>query len=211
MTARIIDGKQLAEKLKLQLVPQLARLKEQGIVPSLTVILVGDDPASQVYVNHKANTFNKLGLTSSVETYPAQMTEAELLERIHTLNNDPAINGILVQLPLPPHFNADTVIEAISPAKDVDGFHVSNAGALMIGKPTFIPCTPYGVMKMLEDEQVNIRGAEAVGPGLCHGQRQGDDERLRQGASRQPGSPCRLPRRRPALSAITIFTASGVY
>ncbi len=162
MTARIIDGKQLAEKLKLQMVPHLARLKEQGIVPSLTVILVGDDPASQVYVNHKANTFKKLGLISSVETYPAQMTEAELLDRIRTLNNDASVNGILVQLPLPPHFNADTVIEAISPAKDVDGFHVSNAGALMIGKPTFIPCTPYGIMKMLEDEQVTIRGAEAV-------------------------------------------------
>lgn len=162
MTARIIDGKQLAEKLKLQMIPHLARLKEQGIIPSLTVILVGDDPASQVYVNHKANTFKKLGLISSVETYPAQMTEAELLERISTLNNDASVNGILVQLPLPPHFNADTVIEAISPAKDVDGFHVSNAGALMIGKPTFIPCTPYGIMKMLEDEQVTIRGAEAV-------------------------------------------------
>ncbi|AFK62499.1 bifunctional 5,10-methylene-tetrahydrofolate dehydrogenase/ 5,10-methylene-tetrahydrofolate cyclohydrolase [Advenella kashmirensis WT001] len=162
MTARIIDGKQLAEKLKLQMVPHLARLKEQSIVPSLTVILVGDDPASQVYVNHKANTFKKLGLISSVETYPAQMTEAELLDRIRTLNNDASVNGILVQLPLPPHFNADTVIEAISPAKDVDGFHVSNAGALMIGKPTFIPCTPYGIMKMLEDEQVTIRGAEAV-------------------------------------------------
>lgn len=90
------------------------------------------------------------------------MTEAELLDRIRTLNNDASVNGILVQLPLPPHFNADTVIEAISPAKDVDGFHVSNAGALMIGKPTFIPCTPYGIMKMLEDEQVTIRGAEAV-------------------------------------------------
>jgi len=162
MTARIIDGKQLAEKLKLELVPRLASLKEQGIVPSLTVILVGDDPASQVYVNHKANTFNKLGLVSSVETYPATMTETELLARIQTLNNDASVNGILVQLPLPPHFNADTVIEAISPAKDVDGFHVSNAGALMIGKPTFIPCTPFGVMKMLEDQQVTIRGAEAV-------------------------------------------------
>ena len=162
MSARIIDGKQLAEKLKLELSPRLAQLKDQGIVPSLTVILVGDDPASQVYVRHKANTFTKLGLTSSVETYPASMTEPELLERIHVLNADPSVNGILVQLPLPPHFNADTVIEAISPAKDVDGFHVSNAGALMIGKPTFIPCTPFGVMKMLEDQQVNLRGAEAV-------------------------------------------------
>ncbi len=162
MSARIIDGKQLAEKLKLELAPRLAQLKDQGIVPSLTVILVGDDPASQVYVRHKANTFTKLGLTSSVEAYPASMTEPALLERIHTLNADPSVNGILVQLPLPSHFNADTVIEAISPAKDVDGFHVSNAGALMIGKPTFIPCTPYGVMRMLEDQQVNLRGAEAV-------------------------------------------------
>lgn len=162
MTARIIDGKQLAEKLKLELVPHLASLKEKGIVPSLTVILVGDDPASQVYVNHKANTFRKLGLTSSVETYPASLTESELLARIRTLNDDPSVNGILVQLPLPPHFNSDTVIEAISPTKDVDGFHVSNAGALMTGKPTFIPCTPFGVMKMLEDQQVTIRGAEAV-------------------------------------------------
>src|SRR5690606_30867937 len=120
MSARIIDGKQLAEKLKLELAPRLAQLKDQGIVPSLTVILVGDDPASQVYVRHKANTFTKLGLTSSVEAYPASMTEPALLERIHTLNADPSVNGILVQLPLPSHFNADTVIEAISPAKDVD-------------------------------------------------------------------------------------------
>ncbi len=162
MTARIIDGKKLAETIKQNLADRINALKEKNIIPGLTVILVGDDPASQVYVRNKANTFTKLGLNSSVEQYPANLTEEALCDRIRELNNDPAVHGILVQLPLPPHLESNKVIETISPQKDVDGFHISNAGALMTGRPLFIPCTPYGIMKMLESENVELRGAEAV-------------------------------------------------
>ncbi|NLY34896.1 MAG: bifunctional methylenetetrahydrofolate dehydrogenase/methenyltetrahydrofolate cyclohydrolase FolD [Alcaligenaceae bacterium] len=162
MTARIIDGKKLAETIKLNLADRINALKEKDIIPGLTVILVGDDPASQVYVRNKANTFTKLGLNSSVEQYPASLSEEALCNRIRELNNDPSVHGILVQLPLPANLDASKVIETISPEKDVDGFHISNAGALMTGRPLFIPCTPYGVMKMLESEKVELRGAEAV-------------------------------------------------
>lgn len=162
MTARIIDGKKLAETIKLNLADRINALKEKDIIPGLTVILVGDDPASQVYVRNKANTFTKLGLNSSVEQYPASLSEEALCDRIRELNNDPSVHGILVQLPLPANLDANKVIETISPKKDVDGFHISNAGALMTGRPLFIPCTPYGVMKMLESENVELRGAEAV-------------------------------------------------
>ena len=162
MTARIIDGKKLAETIKLDLADRINALKEKDIIPGLTVILVGDDPASQVYVRNKANTFTKLGLNSSVEQYPTSLSEEALCERIRELNNDPSVHGILVQLPLPANLDANKVIETISPEKDVDGFHISNAGALMTGRPLFIPCTPYGVMKMLESEKVELRGAEAV-------------------------------------------------
>ncbi|WKU18416.1 bifunctional methylenetetrahydrofolate dehydrogenase/methenyltetrahydrofolate cyclohydrolase FolD [Advenella alkanexedens] len=162
MTARIIDGKKLAETIKQNLAERINALKEKNIIPGLTVILVGDDPASQVYVRNKANTFTKLGLNSSVEQYPASLSEEALCNRIRELNNDPSVHGILVQLPLPANLDANKVIETISPEKDVDGFHISNAGALMTGRPLFIPCTPYGVMKMLESENVELRGAEAV-------------------------------------------------
>lgn len=162
MTARIIDGKKLAETIKQNLAERINALKEKNIIPGLTVILVGDDPASQVYVRNKANTFTKLGLNSSVEQYPASLSEEALCNRIRELNNDPSVHGILVQLPLPANLDANKVIETISPEKDVDGFHISNAGALMTGCPLFIPCTPYGVMKMLESENVELRGAEAV-------------------------------------------------
>ena len=126
------------------------------------MVLVGEDPASQVYVRNKVAACEKAGLHSVKEQYPADMTEADLLARIDTLNRDPAIHGILVQLPLPKHMDAHKVIEAIAAEKDVDGFHVSNAGLLMTGQPLFRPCTPYGVMKMLESEGVALRGAEAV-------------------------------------------------
>lgn len=162
MTARIIDGKKLAETIKQNLAERINALKEKNIIPGLTVILVGDDPASQVYVRNKANTFTKLGLNSSVEQYPASLSEEALCNRIRELNNDPSVHGILVQLPLPANLDTNKVIETISPEKDVDGFHISNAGALMTGRPLFIPCTPYGVMKMLESENVELRGAEAV-------------------------------------------------
>ena len=162
MTGRIIDGVALANKIKTDVAIRATTLTEQGVKPGLAVILVGADPASQVYVRNKVSACEKAGLHSVFEQYDDSMSEADLLGRIHALNNDPAIHGILVQLPLPIHINAHRVIETISAQKDVDGFHISNAGLLMTGAPLFRPCTPYGVMKMLESENVVIRGAVAV-------------------------------------------------
>ncbi|MDO5667325.1 MAG: bifunctional methylenetetrahydrofolate dehydrogenase/methenyltetrahydrofolate cyclohydrolase FolD [Alcaligenaceae bacterium] len=162
MNAKIIDGKALSEKIKQDLVPTIEALKEKGITPSLTVVLVGEDPASQVYVRNKHNTFIKMGLDSDVVTLPADISQDDLLAKIHQLNDDPKVNGILVQLPLPGHLDSQLVIQNIQSAKDVDGFHRLNAGALMTGQPQLIPCTPYGIMKMLEDQGVQLRGAEAV-------------------------------------------------
>jgi methylenetetrahydrofolate dehydrogenase (NADP+) / methenyltetrahydrofolate cyclohydrolase len=137
-------------------------LKARGLTPGLAVVLVGDNPASQVYVRNKVKACSDAGLHSVLEKYDASMTEAELLARVDALNNDPSIHGILVQLPLPAHIDAHKVIEAISPTKDVDGFHVASAGALMVGQPGFWPCTPYGCMKMLESIGYNLRGKHAV-------------------------------------------------
>lgn len=162
MTARIIDGSALSQRIRDEVAYRVAELAKQGVRPGLAVVLVGDNPASQVYVRNKVLACEKAGLHSVKEQYPATMSEAELLQRIAVLNGDPTIHGILVQLPLPPHMDAHKVIEAIAPEKDVDGFHVSNAGLLMTGQPLFRPCTPYGVMKMLEAEGVALRGAEAV-------------------------------------------------
>jgi methylenetetrahydrofolate dehydrogenase (NADP+)/methenyltetrahydrofolate cyclohydrolase len=162
MSARIIDGKALSAKIREEVAERVAALKAKGVAPGLAVVLVGEDPASQVYVRNKVEACQKAGLHSVKEQYPADMSEAELLARIDALNADPAIHGILVQLPLPKHMNAHKVIEAIASEKDVDGFHVSNAGLLMTGQPLFRPCTPYGVMKMLEADGVALRGAEAV-------------------------------------------------
>lgn len=162
MTARIIDGAALSLRIREEVAQRVAALSAKGTRPGLAVVLVGADPASQVYVRNKVAACEKAGLHSVKEQYPAEMTEAELLARIDVLNQDPAIHGILVQLPLPKHMDAHKVIEAIAPEKDVDGFHISNAGLLMTGQPLFRPCTPYGVMKMLESEGVALRGAEAV-------------------------------------------------
>ncbi|MDY3331885.1 MAG: bifunctional methylenetetrahydrofolate dehydrogenase/methenyltetrahydrofolate cyclohydrolase FolD [Pelistega sp.] len=162
MTATVIDGKALANQIKEDLAQRIDALKNKGVIPALTVILVGDDPASAVYVNSKHNTFTQLGLKSEVLRFPADTSQEDLLNKIRELNNDKDLHGILVQLPLPKHIDTNTVIDTISPEKDVDGFHVSNAGALMTGNPRFIPCTPYGVMKMLESQKVNLKGAEAV-------------------------------------------------
>jgi len=162
MTARIIDGVALAATIKEDVSVRTAKLIKQGIKPGLAVILVGADPASQVYVRNKAAACQKAGLHSIVEQYGEDFSEADLLARIEALNNDSAIHGILVQMPLPKHIDSHRVIEAIAAAKDVDGFHVTNAGLLMTGAPLFIPCTPYGVLKMLESEKVTIRGAVAV-------------------------------------------------
>ncbi|ARP94354.1 bifunctional methylenetetrahydrofolate dehydrogenase/methenyltetrahydrofolate cyclohydrolase FolD [Bordetella genomosp. 13] len=162
MTARIIDGNALSARIRDEVAQRARNLSERGMRPGLAVVLVGEDPASQVYVRNKVAACEKAGLHSVKEQYPADMTEAELLARIDALNRDPSIHGILVQLPLPAHMSSHKVIEAIASEKDVDGFHISNAGLLMTGQPLFRPCTPYGVMKMLESEGVALRGAEAV-------------------------------------------------
>lgn len=162
MTARIIDGAALSQRIREEVAERVQALVARGTRPGLAVVLVGEDPASQVYVRNKVAACEKAGLHSIKEQYPLDMTESELLARIDVLNKDPSIHGILVQLPLPAHMNAHKVIEAIAAEKDVDGFHISNAGLLMTGQPLFRPCTPYGVMKMLESEGVTLRGAEAV-------------------------------------------------
>ena len=162
MTAHIIDGKALAAQIRTEVTQRVAAIKAQGITPGLAVILVGDNPASQVYVRNKVKACSDCGMHSVLEKYDATMSEAALLERVHALNADPAIHGILVQLPLPAHIDAQKVIETISPAKDVDGFHIASAGALMTGMPGFWPCTPYGCMKMLESIGYKLRGKHAV-------------------------------------------------
>ncbi|MFT0548310.1 bifunctional methylenetetrahydrofolate dehydrogenase/methenyltetrahydrofolate cyclohydrolase FolD [Allopusillimonas ginsengisoli] len=162
MSARIIDGKTLADSVKADVAVRVQQLKQQGVVPGLAVVLVGGDPASQVYVRNKAAACEKAGLHSSVIRLDADISEAQLLDEVRKLNNDDTIHGILVQLPLPGHMNAARVIETIDARKDVDGFHVSNAGLLMTGQPLFRPCTPYGIMKMLESEKVSLWGAEVV-------------------------------------------------
>ena len=160
--AQLIDGNALSKQLRFEVAQRAAALKARGITPGLAVILVGENPASQVYVRNKVKACEDSGLHSVLEKYDASMSEAELLVRIAALNADPAIHGILVQLPLPAHIDAHKVIEAISPAKDVDGFHVASAGALMVGQPGFWPCTPYGCMKMLESIGYDLKGKHAV-------------------------------------------------
>ncbi|CAG0987121.1 methylenetetrahydrofolate dehydrogenase (NADP+) / methenyltetrahydrofolate cyclohydrolase [Rhodocyclaceae bacterium] len=163
MTARILDGNALAAEVRAQLAEKAAALKAtQGVTPCLAVILVGEDPASQVYERNTVAACEKAGFRSIKETYPPNVEPAEVLAKIAQLNADPSVHGILVQLPLPRQFDADAVLEAIAPEKDVDGFHAENVGALMQGNPRFIPCTPYGVMKMLEAGGVPLKGAEAV-------------------------------------------------
>ncbi len=162
MTAQLIDGNQLSKQLRTEVATRAQALKARGITPGLAVVLVGDNPASQVYVRNKVKACEDSGLHSVLEKYDANMTEAALLARVEALNKDPAIHGILVQLPLPEHIDAQKVIEAISPAKDVDGFHIASAGALMTGMPGFWPCTPYGCMKMLESIGYDLKGKHAV-------------------------------------------------
>jgi methylenetetrahydrofolate dehydrogenase (NADP+)/methenyltetrahydrofolate cyclohydrolase len=162
MTARLIDGLALSHQLRTGVAQRAAALTAGGTRPGLAVVLVGDDPASQVYVRNKVKACADAGLHSVLERYPASMTETELLARIHALNADAAIHGILVQLPLPAHLDAHKVIESVAPQKDVDGFHVASAGALMVGQPGFKPCTPYGCMKMLEHIGCDPRGKHAV-------------------------------------------------
>ena len=162
MTAQLIDGNALAKKVREEVAGRTAALKAKGIQPHLAILLVGDDPASQVYVKHKVADSEQTGLKATLERHPASMTEADLLARIRALNADASVHGILVQLPLPKHMDSHKVIETISPAKDVDGFHVASAGALMVGQPGFWPCTPYGCLKMLDAIGCDVRGKNAV-------------------------------------------------
>ena len=162
MTAQTIDGNALSRQLRADVQKRVAHLRARGTTPGLAVVLVGDNPASQVYVRNKVKACEDAGLHSVLEKYDAAFSEADLLARLDALNRDPAIHGILVQLPLPAHIDAQKVIEAISPAKDVDGFHIASAGALMTGMPGFWPCTPYGCMKMLESIGCDLRGKHAV-------------------------------------------------
>jgi methylenetetrahydrofolate dehydrogenase (NADP+)/methenyltetrahydrofolate cyclohydrolase len=162
MTAHLIDGTALSKQLRAEVAERAAALTAGGMKPGLAVILVGDDPASAVYVRNKVKACHDSGLHSVFEKYDATLSEAELLSRIEALNEDPAIHGILVQMPLPRHIDPHKVIETISPLKDVDGFHVSSAGALLVGQPGFKACTPYGCMKLIESTGQAIKGKHAV-------------------------------------------------
>ena len=162
MTAQLIDGNALSRQLRADVAARVTALKAKGITPGLAVILVGDDPASQVYVRNKVKACEDTGMHSVLERYGADMSEAHLLARIEALNNDPGIHGILVQMPLPKHLDPHKVIEAVSTAKDVDGYSVQSAGELMTGLPGFRSCTPYGCMKMLESIRYDLKGKNAV-------------------------------------------------
>lgn len=162
MPAQLINGNLLSQQLRQDVAARAAALTAKGKQPGLAVILVGDDPASQVYVKNKVKACQDNGLYSVFEKYDASLAEADLLVRIEALNVDPRIHGILVQMPLPKHINPHKVIEAISPKKDVDGYSVLSAGELMTALPGFRPCTPYGCMKMIESTGMDLRGKHAV-------------------------------------------------
>ncbi|NVJ96196.1 MAG: bifunctional methylenetetrahydrofolate dehydrogenase/methenyltetrahydrofolate cyclohydrolase FolD, partial [Marivivens sp.] len=163
MSATVIDGKAFAASVREKVAGHVARLKEeQGIVPGLAVVLVGEDPASQVYVRSKGKQTVEVGMKSFEYKLPDSTTEDELLAVIDKLNNDPQVHGILVQLPLPSHMNSDLVINAIDPAKDVDGFHISNVGLLGTGQKSMVPCTPLGCLMMLRDHHGSLSGLNAV-------------------------------------------------
>ena len=163
MTAQLIDGKAFAARVRGQVAEHVARLKQDhGIVPGLAVVLVGEDPASQVYVRSKGKQTVEVGMTSFEHKLDASVSEEELIAVIDQLNADPAVHGILVQLPLPKHLNEDLVIGRINPAKDVDGFHISNVGLLGTGQKSMVPCTPLGCLMMLRDHFGSLSGCEAV-------------------------------------------------
>jgi methylenetetrahydrofolate dehydrogenase (NADP+)/methenyltetrahydrofolate cyclohydrolase len=158
MTAKIIDGIAIAREVRIGIAARAAVLKSHGIVPALTVILVGDDPASSIYVRNKVRACGEVGIKSEVVRLPADESEESLLAHIRILNDAPDVHGILVQLPLPPQISPRRVLETISVAKDVDGFHLYNVGGLVIGQTVFPPCTPYGVKKILEHEGIDLEG-----------------------------------------------------
>ena len=162
MTAQIINGKEIAEAVRQEIRNEVAELKEKGYVPGLAVILVGDNQASQTYVRNKEKACLDLGMNSVLIRKPATLSQEELIENIKELNQDDSIHGILVQLPLPKHINETAIIEAISPEKDVDGFHPINIGRMMTGQDAFLPCTPYGVMVMLQHINYDLEGKHVV-------------------------------------------------
>lgn len=162
MSATLIDGKAVSQKIKTGIVRRVEQLAQKGIVPGLAVVLVGDDPASHTYVSSKKRTCEALGMRSDLLHFPASLPEEELLDVIEKLNKDPEIHGILVQLPLPEHIDEFKVIVAINPEKDVDGFHPVSVGNMMIGRETFLPCTPHGIMKLLDEYGVDPSGKHAV-------------------------------------------------
>ncbi len=159
---KIIDGKAIAAEIREEIAADVVALKEQGVTPGLAVVLVGDDPASRVYVTMKEKACEKAGIFSDEHKLPAETTEAQLLALIEELNNDQRIDGILVQLPLPDHIDESKILESISPVKDADGFHPYNVGRLVTGNPLYQPCTPFGVMKMLEYTGVDLTGKAVV-------------------------------------------------
>ena len=162
MSAEIIDGKAFAAGIRARVAADVARLAASGVTPGLAVVLVGEDPASQVYVRNKGRQTREAGMASFEHRLPADTPEADLLALVARLNADPAVHGILVQLPLPPQMDEARVINAIAPAKDVDGFHVSNAGRLATGQTAMVPCTPLGCLMLLRDRLGSLAGAEAV-------------------------------------------------
>jgi len=158
MVAKVIDGIGIARKVRVGIAARAEALRAKGILPALTVILVGDDPASAIYVRNKVRACREVGIRSEVVRLPANVSEGELLDRIRALNEMRTVHGILVQLPLPPHISVRHVVETISAEKDVDGFHLYNVGGLVIGQTVFPPCTPYGVQKILEHEDIELEG-----------------------------------------------------
>ncbi len=163
MTAKVIDGKAFAARVRGEVATHVAAMKAgHGITPGLAVVLVGEDPASRVYVKNKHASTIEVGMNSFEHRLPAETSEADLLALVQRLNNDPAVHGILVQLPLPAHVNSDLIINAINPAKDVDGFHISNVGLLGTGQKAMVPCTPLGCLMMLRDHYGSLAGLNAV-------------------------------------------------
>lgn len=158
----LLNGKELAQKLQQEMTQEVTELKEKGLQPRLAVILVGEDPASQVYVRNKERAANNIGMYSVVYRLPETTSEADLITKIEELNHDDKVHGILVQLPLPKHINEDLVLDTIDPAKDVDGFHPMNLGNLFAGKPTMIPCTPAGIMELIKLSGLDLAGKNAV-------------------------------------------------
>ena len=162
MSAKLIDGKSISADIRNELKHKINDLNKSGIIPGLGVILVGDDPASKSYVSAKERACESIGIYSDDNRYSSKITEKDLLDKIESLNNDPKIHGILVQLPLPPHINSTLVLNAITPNKDVDGFHPVNVGKMMIGEDSFLPCTPHGIIQLLKRCNIETKGKHAV-------------------------------------------------